>query len=60
MLAEARESIASAGAPGVVIVRFWLGGAGSPTNGTVCLGSTLNAVLTFCGPPRSTVADTPQ
>src|SRR5579884_295170 len=60
VLAEARESMASGGAPGVVIVRFWLGMAGSPTNGTACLARTLKAVSTFCGPLRLTVTDTPQ
>src|SRR5205823_1373140 len=59
-VADARESTASGGAPGVETVRFWVGGAMSPAAGTACLGRTLKAVLTFWGPPRSTVADTPQ
>src|SRR2546421_1428340 len=60
LLAEARESTDSGAAPGVVTVRFWLGRAASPAAGTECLASTLKAVLTFWGPPRSRVADTPQ
>src|SRR5688572_3771712 len=60
VLAEARESIDSGEAPGEFTTRFCVAGAASPTAGTACLGSTLKAVLTSWGPPRSTTAATPQ
>src|SRR2546423_14355797 len=59
VVAEARESMAPGGAPGVESGRFWLAGAASPGAGTASFGHTLNAVVIFWGPPRSPVRVAP-